>query len=156
VSATIVVRRLAASPKRTAAETWTTLVNLVAPRDATGRSELGSAVGVGPFLIAAEALKESPAVMWGVGPRLRMYTLHGDAAVDGEDMREDPLTWSPTQGEWHLSLPCPDEDLKWVSKALAAVSSRITARSLAESAPSDEPSPKAAPLSIDIGEFSRS
>lgn len=137
MTATVVVRRVAATPARSAAEAWAIIADLVAPRDSTARQELDRAAGMAMSLIAAEAMRESPIVVHGVGPRLRVYCLYDDEAILGEGASEDVLSWCPTDGDWAMSLPCPSEDLSWVQAALARVSVRITVRDQAESAPSE-------------------
>lgn len=137
MSQTVVVRRIAATPARPAAEAWGVIVDLLAPRGSIARQELDRAAGVAMSLIAGEAMRDSPIVVHGVGPRLRLYCLYDDEAILGEGVSEDPLAWCPTDGDWAMSLPCPSEDLAWVGPALARVSSRITARDQTELAPSE-------------------
>jgi hypothetical protein len=136
MSVTIVVRRVAATPARAAAEAWTVIANLIAPPGSDARREIDAAGGIGMSLIAAEAMRNSPIVMQGVGARLRLYCVHDDEAILGEGVSEEPLAWCPTDGDWAMSLPCPEEDLSWVQSALTKVSSRITARDLVATAPS--------------------
>lgn len=135
MSAAIVVRRVAATPARAAAEAWAAIANLIAPPGSDARREIDAAGGIGMSLIAAEAMRSSPIVVQGVGARLRIYCAHDDEAVLGEGVSEDPLAWCPTAGDWAMSLPCPAEDLAWIRPALAKVSARITARDLATAAP---------------------
>jgi hypothetical protein len=47
---------------------------------------------------------------------------------DGVDERVLPDC--PTTGDWTLSLPCPEEDLKWVARRLAQLSDRVVARDM--------------------------
>lgn len=77
-------------------------------------------------MIAAEAWSGTPLVISGVGPQLRIYCLHGENAIVGDDAHEDALTWSPIDGDWKAEIPCPPEDLEWVSAAAAEVSTRFT------------------------------
>jgi hypothetical protein len=136
MSQTVVVRRIAATPARPAAEAWRVIAGLLAPYENAARQELSRVAGVTMSLIAAEAMRHSPIVVHGVGPRLRVYCLYDEEAILGEGASEEPLGWCPTDGEWAMSLPCPPEDLQWVAAALARVSTRVTARDLAEAAPS--------------------
>lgn len=135
MSATVIVRRIAANPTRTASEVWNTITDLLAPQDSSARSELEKVGSLAMSLVAAEAMRESPIVVYGVGPRLRIYCLYDDAAILGEDASEDALTWCPTDGDWAMSLPCPSEDLSWIEPALARLSSRVTVRDLSEAVP---------------------
>lgn len=160
MSQTVVVRRIAATPARPAAEAWGVIVDLLAPRGSIARQELDRAAGVAMSLIAGEAMRDSPIVVHGVGPRLRLYCLYDDEAILGEGVSEDPLAWCPTDGDWAMSLPCPSEDLAWVGPALARVSSRITVRDQTEAAPSEgqeQASRAGADLSpVDVEAFLRS
>jgi hypothetical protein len=128
---TVIARRIVASPVRTASEAWQVIVELVAPNQGSdARSELRAVDGIASSLIAAEAMKTSPIVVWGVGPRLRMYCLYDEDAVIGEEANEKALPTDVTAGDWSMSLPCPSEDLSWVQEALAKRSRRVTARDM--------------------------
>jgi hypothetical protein len=72
---------------------------------------------------------------------LRIYAVYGDDAICGEGVREDPLSFDPTDGDWRMSLPCPAHDLAWVERSLARVSSRVRARALGESVSGEEDDP---------------
>lgn len=128
MSQAVVVRRIAATPARPAAEAWGVIVDLLAPAGSIARQELDRAGGIAMSLIASEAMRDSPIVVHGVGPRLRLYCLYDDEAILGEGVSEDPLAWCPTNGNWAMSLPCPSEDLAWAGPALARITSRITVR----------------------------
>jgi len=138
---TVVVRRVAATPARSAAEAWGVIADLVAPQGKAARQELERVAGIVISLVAAEAMRDSPVVVRGVGPRLRVYCLYDDEAILGEATSEDVLSWCPTDGDWAMSVPCPPDDLSWVQAALARVSARITARDQDKAAPSETPEP---------------
>jgi hypothetical protein len=137
MSATVVVRRVVATPGRSAAQAWTVIADLVAPPGSAARQEFDRVAGVAMSLVAAEAMRDSAIILHGVGPRLRLYCLYDDEAVLGEGASEEPLAWRPTDGDWAMSLPCPTEDLAWVRAALARVSARVTARPQSEQAPDE-------------------
>jgi hypothetical protein len=128
---TVVARRIKAAPVRVASETWTTIVNLLAP-DANdkAREELLAVTGVASSLIADEVMQDAPIVVYGSGPRVRIYCLYGEDAVSGENANEVPLVSSPLKGDWSMSLPCQESDLKWAQNALKKVSTHITARDM--------------------------
>lgn len=126
--ATVVVRRIAATPARSAAASWTLISDLIAPRGSSARQELDRIAGIAMSLIADEAARENPMVVSGVGSRLRVYCVYSDEAVLGEGLSEEPLSWCPTDGNWAMSLPCSLEDLAWVQSALSRITSRVTAR----------------------------
>ena len=137
MSPTVIARRVAATPVRPAAEAWDIIVGLITLEGTPARAELASVSGAGMSLVAAEAMREAPIVVWGVGPRLRVYAVYDEDAILGEGLSEDPLTWCPTDGEWAMSLPCPKEDLNWVQASLARSSKRVTARDLSEAVPEE-------------------
>jgi hypothetical protein len=75
---------------------------------------------------------------YAAGPRVRIYCLYNDDAVEGDDANETALSFDPTDGDWHMSLPCPAEDLSWVSNALKGKCKRVTARDMETVLDSDE------------------
>lgn len=136
---TVLARRIVSTPVRGAVETWTFITNLLAPVDSDGRRELACVTGVACSLISSEAPARDAIVVWGNGPRVRIYCLFGEDATTGDGKAESSLATCPTNGDWSMSLPCPEEDLAWVQKELAVHSKRITARKLGDSVPDDEP-----------------
>jgi len=138
---TVVVRRIAATPARSATEAWSVIVDLLAPPSGAARNELDGTSGIGASLIAAETMRDSPIVVSGVGPRLRIYCLFDELAILGDGASENPLAFWPTDGDWTMSIPCPPEDLDWVRAALATRSTRITARDMGEKAGSEAEQP---------------
>jgi hypothetical protein len=136
---TVVARRVVSSPVRSATESWGTITNILAPTDGAARKELARISGVACSLIASEAPTNDAIVIWGNGPRVRVYCLFGDAAISAEDKNEDALATCPTEGDWSMSLPCPSEDLTWVQRELVSQSTHITARKLGDPVPEEEP-----------------
>ena len=133
---TVVARRFVSIPQRTAIETWREISRLLAPKqNSDAARELANVSGIASSLIAREAMR-SAIVVYGSGPRVRIYCLYNDDAIEGDDASESSLAFDPTSGNWHISLPCPEEDLAWVQSALAEKSSHISARDMAE--PVDE------------------
>jgi len=128
---TVVARTVASVPERSAAATWQRIVELISPDDhSVARRDLEAVAGVAGTCIADEALAEDPLVVYGVGPRLRIYAVYGDDAIEGDKVNESPLSYVPTQGNWQMSIPCLSDDLAWVQRSLEAVSTRVTARAL--------------------------
>jgi hypothetical protein len=113
-------------------------MDILAPQQSSGRKELASIAGVACSLIASEATGNDAIVIWGNGPRVRVYCLFGDSAISAEDKNEDGLTTCPTENNWSMSLPCPAEDLFWVQAELKIHTTRITARKLGEAVPEEE------------------
>lgn len=117
-------------PERTASTTWSAISQLPAPESGSAASaELASVAGIASSLISRDAMT-SPIVVWGAGPRVRVYCLYNVDAVEGDDANETALSFDPTGGDWHMSLPRPAEDLSWVENALKGKSKRVTARDM--------------------------
>ena len=138
---TVVSRRIAAIPARSASAAWDVIVDLVAPSDGSARSELQSIAGIASTVISDEALKSDACVVYGSGPRLRVYCVYDDGAVSGEDTNESTLTFVPTDEPWHMSLPCLPEDVSWIADALRKKSTHVVARATGTDA-EDEQSEK--------------
>lgn len=153
----IVVRRVASTPKRTASETWVLITSILAPDPkSSARAELMAAAGVGCSAISSEAPKDDPIVLRGAGPRVRIYCVFGDDAIAGEAINEDPLVQSPTEGDWSMSIPCPPEDLNWCQASLAAVSKRISVRAVGETDLDSKSAANDQPLTVNREEFLKS
>src|SRR5215468_7121582 len=118
---TIIARRVASTPTRTATETWAKIVELVAPDpNSPARKELAAAGGVVRSSISSEAIRDSAIVVWGGGLRVRIYCLFDEDAITKDDANEDPLPKSPTEGDWKMSIPCLPEDVAWSNTNLAS------------------------------------
>lgn len=152
---TLVARRVASMPSRTAAQTWEKIVQILAadPRS-PAREELAEAAGVACSSISSEAIKEAPIVVWCGGPRVRVYGVFDEDAITGDGVNEDALSKSPTEGDWRMSIPCPPEDVQWSNGKLSAVTKRISARSLDDDIADESDSASAArSLTINAEEF---
>lgn len=126
---TVVSRKFRSSPHRDASSTWVAIVELLTKgKDSAACRELTAAGGVASSLIADQLPKDCPIVITCDGPRTRIYCTYDDDAIDGSDANEDTLGFDPLKGDWHVSLPCQKDELEWVTRALAKVSNRITAR----------------------------
>lgn len=121
MTGTLVSRRVAAVPYRTAGEAWRVVAGLVAEPGTAAHDELLRAAGPAGMLIAEETTSADPIVVTSSsGPRYRIYTLHGDAAVDGA-ASEQALPTLPADGDgWAVALPCGPDDVDDVVGALAS------------------------------------
>jgi hypothetical protein len=155
---TVVARRVASTPRRTASDTWTRIVEIIAPdANSAARAELDKAAGVACSAISAEALRDDAFIVTGTGPRVRVYCIFGDDAITGDDVSEDGLQTVPTDGDWTMSIPCPPEDLEWSKAKLASACSRITARAMGEEVASEASTSRTgAAATINVEEFMRS
>lgn len=156
---TVIARRVASTPTRTAAQTWEKIVEILAPDlNSDARKELAKASGVACASISSEATGDAAIIVWGNGPRVRVYCVFNEDAITADGVNEDALSKSPTEGDWTMSIPCQPEDVKWSNGTLAAVSSRISARSLEDDLEDDasESVPSAHSMTINVEEFFKS
>jgi hypothetical protein len=133
---TVHARRVASVPRRTSVDTWTTIVELVTTTGTAARAELLGITGLGAAAIAEEFTSDAPIIVSGTGPQVRVYTTHGDAAVEADVSDERTLSHDPTDGDWTLSMPCADEDLDDFG-ALAAGATHVVLRPLSEDVSSE-------------------
>lgn len=154
---TVIARRVASTPLRTASQTWAKVVDILAPEAGNAaRRELQAVAGVASAAIASEATRDAAIVVWGSGPRIRLYCIFDEDAITGDGVNEDALHSFVMQGDWKMSIPCPPEDVTWSNGQLAAVSQRISARSQDEDVDTEEDKTEQAAASagsINIAEF---
>jgi hypothetical protein len=89
-------------------------------------------------------------VVYGSGPRVRIYCLYDDDACSGEEASEAPLTFDAIAGEWQMSLPCHADDLSWVQDALKKRSTRVTARYMTAQVAAEEAATNSAVKNIAV------
>jgi hypothetical protein len=153
---TVLARRVVSTPVRSARQTWDRIVELLAPDPASpARKDLAAAAGVACASIASEATCEDAIIVWGAGPRVRIYCVFDEDAITGDNVNEDPLPTVPADGDWRMSIPCPPEDLKWSTDALAACE-RVGVRAAGQDVEADEAAAAAAPVRINLAEFLKS
>lgn len=125
---TVIARKISATPVRSASAAWKVIFELISSKGTDARKELEAISGIASTLISDESFLNSPAVVYGVGPRLRIYCLYDDDAITGDKANENSLAFNPTDGDWNMSLPCPAEDLEWIQEELKKKSTHVTAR----------------------------
>jgi hypothetical protein len=146
---TVASRTFRSSPHRDAQQTWTAIVDLLTQgKHSSARNELLAVAGITSSLIADRYPEDVPIVVTCDGPRTRIYCLYDDNAIEDSEGNEGALGFDPLQGNWHVSLPCHDDDLTWVQNALKGHSSRITARSLSTTMSVDDGSKAAESQSL--------
>jgi hypothetical protein len=153
---TVVKRQIRATPQRSADETWNVIVDLLAPdKKSSARTDFERVAGIIGQVIASEATKDSPVVVFGNGPRVRLYCLYDDDAMAGDDANENSLAFTAAEGDWRMSVPCLKEDLEWVQKQLKARSSRIVAREVGDDVEDSGTTgaQASAPVEVDVKAF---
>lgn len=136
--ATVIRRTVRATPYRTGAETWTFICNLLAEQGTSPRSELERVAGIAEQLLCSESPKSAPIVVYGTGPRVRIYCLYDEDALTEDDANEYSLPFDPTDGEWKMSIPAEEDDVNWANAEFKRHSARIAARGKNEPLEEDE------------------
>jgi hypothetical protein len=86
------------------------------------------------MLIADEQTMDAPITIAGGGPLVRVYTVHGDDAIEHDDADEADLPFDPTSGDvWMLSLPASGPDVA-IARAAVADCPHVDVRDVGEAA----------------------
>jgi hypothetical protein len=129
-------RDVASIPARSARETWRAITDLVTEVDTVDRTQLDAAASIMESLIADELPAQVPIVFRGSGPRVVVYCLYHEDAIEAE-LGVDPLPTNPTAGDWRVTAPCEAEDVEWMNDSLKTRAPRIAVHD-ADEPPSDE------------------
>ncbi len=151
-------RQVPSVPVRTSVATWNRIIDLLTAEDAGPRTELVAVTSTVAMLIAEEYTSKAPiVVMPATGNRVRIYTLHGTAAVEGDDPA--PLAiWPLAEQGWRISVPCAAVDLDEVRAALQP-HPRFEVRDASESITAASAPPASRPsgrISVNYAELERS
>lgn len=131
-------RDIASVPVRSAKETWRAIIDLVTGEGSVDRQQLDAASSILEAIIADEIAAKVPIVFKGSGPRVLIYCLYNEEAMEaGRDI--DALASNPTAGDWRATAPCEAEDVDWMNKSLKSRAQRITVHD-ADKPPADEES----------------
>lgn len=143
-------RDIASLPARTSKETWGAIVKLITGADSVDATQLDAATSVLCSAIADEHSALVPIVVKGSSSRLVIYTVHGADAME-VGLAVDKLSWNPTASHaWAMTVPCSEEDVGWMSRALKERAPRITVHDVNEKPDTDvEPASKVAEVEID-------
>ena len=144
-------RDIASVPTRSARDTWRVIVDLVTGPDTVDRAQLDAAASIMESLIADEQPASVPIVFRGAGPRVVVYCLYDEDAMEaGRDI--DPLSTNPTAGDWRATAPCENDDVDWMNRSLTQRAPRILAHAADEApADGDQAEEAAANFQIDWG-----
>jgi hypothetical protein len=157
---TVVSRTVPSIPVRTSAETWNKIITLLTSPEHAARVILTAISNTAAMLISEEYTRDSPIVVVpAAGPRVRVYTVHGAAAIDTNDEDEASLAmWPMAEPGWRMSLPCGIDDLNDVRAALQSypdIEVRDAAEGMAVDATATVPR-GTGPVSINYNEMERS
>jgi hypothetical protein len=141
-------REVASIPARSAKDTWSTIIELVTGPDSVDRNQLDAAASIMESLIADELPAGVPIVIKGAGPRVVIYCLYGEDAMEA-DLDVDPLIENPTAGDWRATAPCEAEDVAWMNTTLKTRASRISVHDVAEEPEDEDTVKRGAAFTID-------
>ena len=96
-------RRFASGPTRTASATWRAIADVISSD--SERPTFAAAQNAAAILIADEVTKTEPIVITGIGPRLHIYTVHGDDAVNNHNVNETTVPNLQFSDAWTIYLP---------------------------------------------------
>jgi hypothetical protein len=137
-------REIASIPVRTAGETWQAIVHLITGEGSVDTATLTAAASIMETLIADEQPATCPIVVKGNGPRLVIYCLYNEAAMEA-GTEVDALTWNPTGGPgWQATAPCEPGDVDWMNKTLKTRAPRIIVHDAATPPQDDDDSTESA------------
>lgn len=155
---TVASRTFRSSPHRDASATWELIVELLTQgSNGQAKSELRAVTGIASSLISDRAPKDAPIIVTCNGPRTRIYCIYDDNAIDGSDANEGVLGFDPIKDDWAVSLPCPKDELDWVTSALKKHSDRISARDLSTGINAEATSKSTAQsMTLDLAGFLKS
>jgi hypothetical protein len=141
-------RDIASIPTRSASDTWDTIVALITAKGSVDVAQLKTAGATIASLITDEFPAQSPFILEGSGPQLRIYCSYAFNAIESGD-GIDPLTFNPTERDWTLHVPCDAANLTWVKNALK-LTPRIKAFDIAEADRADQQDAAVATTTKDI------
>src|SRR5205085_7856585 len=95
-------RRIASVPVRTSAQTWRHLIEILNP-PLGARGVLEHAVDAAAIAISEESTIEMPMILTGCGPQVRIYTVHGEDAIDGTNVNETSIPGLRFTDSWQMS-----------------------------------------------------
>ena len=151
---TVVTRTIRSVPYRSARETWQCIVDILTVGGGLDhRAELERVMGIAASIITEKSPDQAPIVVLGGGPRVRIYCLYDESALEADVHNEAPLSFDPMEGDWTVSLPCPADDLAWVSEALQKRTLRVTARDQAEGIEVPVARAQTSTFELNVGEF---
>lgn len=151
---TVISRTIRSVPFRSARDTWQCIVDmLTASGSSAHRGELESVLGIAASIITEKSPEAAPIVVLGGGPRLRIYCLYDESALEADAYNEASLSFSPLEGSWTVSLPCPADDLAWVTEALQRKTLHVTARDEAEGIEVPAAKAQTSTIELNVGEF---
>lgn len=131
-------RNIASVPVRSAKDTWRAIIDLVKGDDSVDPQQLDGASSIIESLIADEIPAKAPIVFKGAGPRVLVYCLYNEDAMEA-GLAIDKLNQNPTAGDWRMTAPCEADDADWMNKTLKTRAPRITVHDV-DQPPEDEDS----------------
>ncbi len=143
-------RDIASIPARSAAETWSAIVDLVTSATSVDADQLRAAASIMQALIADEQPAAAPIVFSGSGPRVLIYCVYNEEAME-LGLKIDALPSNPAEGDWRMTAPCEDEDVAWMNKSLKSRAPRLSVHSAKDTPDAASNEDTTAAIQIDWG-----
>lgn len=149
----VIARKIAATPKRTVDEAWQIIINMISDQSSDARNILESITGIVSAILVDEIPANVPIVVTGKGPRIRIYCVYGENALQDDNCNEESLVQKPTIDGWHMYLPCDKEELEWITKSLISISKFVTAYDKDKEPDTEKNSDTQSSLTVDTSNF---
>ncbi len=133
-------RRFAARPVRTSIEAWAAVRDALCQDNNPAAAEFDRIQGVAASVISSNLPATHPFVFIGEGPRVRVYMVYNNQALNGGDLDESPLVSNPFESSWTGWVPASPDEIDRVQTHLRRLSDRFVAYDVDH----DLPEPKAA------------
>ena len=130
-------RDIASIPVRSAKETWAAITELVTGEGSVDAQQLADAGSIMESLIADEQPAAVPIVIKGCGPRVVIYCLFDEDAMEA-GLAIDGLSSNPTAGDWRMTAPCEDGDADWMNGTLKTRAPRLSVHHASEPPEDDD------------------
>lgn len=106
-------RKFASVPARTGSDTWRAIADVFSSNNE--RPHFDAALNAAAILIADEVTTTAPIVITGAGPRIHLYTIHGEDAVSGHNINESPVPNLVFSEDWTIYLPKHPDDSELIA-----------------------------------------
>lgn len=111
-------RKFAACPERTSTQTWEKITDVLCKDSPSAKIEFNSVIGGVSSVICDEIPKDSPIIIRGSGPLIRIYCLYGEDAILGLETSEEEVTWNPFIEDWKVYVPCDKDEMDLMKKVI--------------------------------------
>ncbi len=146
---TTIARRFAARPVRTSIEAWAAVRDALCQDNNPAVDEFDRIQGVAASVISSNLPAAHPFVFIGEGPRVRVFMVYDNQALEGEDLNESPLVSSPFRSSWTGWVPALPDEIELVQTHLRRMSDCFVAYNVNHDLPEPQASRQDRSLTLD-------